>query len=197
MAAATISKSSSAPSGDISLSSGQATFTLNDTTKTYSTEDPQLISAAQASAEFSVELPPVVDEAGTVVDSDPNDPRLHREADHLSAQASPETIAAAESNEAAIKAVATAADNQASNEGGPTVQQALEQQFVNSVTDVAPEVPYVTPDHTPVAAADTAPATDTSAPAAPATDTSSSSSPAADTSSSAPAADSTSTGAKN
>lgn len=172
MAAATITKSSTAPAGDVSLSAGQITFTLNDKSTTYSTEDQSIISAALGSTTFDVKLPPPTVEEGTDTQSDPNDPRLHREADHLSAVASQETIDAADKNQQAIDDVTVVKPE---TSPPPTVEQALEQQFVATGTDVGPDVPF----------AETAAPT----PSAPAADT-------AGFSSSAPA-DSTSTGASS
>lgn len=76
---------------------------------------------------------------------DPNDPRLHPEADHLSSLATSETISAAEANQKAIEDVTVAAENLPTTDVSPTVAEQLAANFVTIGTDVGPEVPYAEP----------------------------------------------------
>lgn len=152
---ATITKSADAPSGNASLSVGQTTFTLTDASPTYTTDDPVILQAARASSEFKVEedvAAEVVAADGTP--GDPNDPRLNPRADHLSAQASPEAIAAAEENRLAIQNVVGTGNQQVNDGVQPTIAEQQNALFDTLGVQVEPVLPYTAPDpqdHAPVA----------------------------------------------
>lgn len=153
---ATITKSADAPAGDVTLTAGQATFTLNDSTKSYDTKDTALLSAARSGLFFDVKEDEAPVEEGQAPD-DPNDPRTHPSADHLSVNASKEAVAAAEANQKAIADVTVIAQNFSPASASQTVAEQLAEQFHVIGTDVAPEVPFSTTETAPAAPTDTAP----------------------------------------
>jgi hypothetical protein len=100
--AGTVTLSPEAPADEtVRFSFGNVEFSL-DPGKPYETDDPDVLRGAQAHPWCEVTLDPVPVEEADV--PDPNDPHNNPEVDHLSEWATPEAVAAAAANEAAIKA---------------------------------------------------------------------------------------------
>lgn len=119
---ARISKSDTAPEGDLHVSLGAAEFDLNGKSAVYETDDPAVIGDASVNSDLKVEVDtPKSDQRPA--DYDPQDPHDNPTADHLSAYGSQEARDAAAANERAIKE-ATGADITAPSEA-PSVAESV------------------------------------------------------------------------
>jgi hypothetical protein len=99
--AGTVTFSPEAPADEtVRFAFGNVEFTL-EPGKPYETDDADELRGAQAHPWLEVHMDEVAQDA--VAAPDPNDPHNNPTIDHLSEWATPETIAAAAANEAAIK----------------------------------------------------------------------------------------------
>lgn len=98
---ATISLNENAPKDEVRFSFSTGTFDLEGS-GTYDTESSTLIAEAAQHPWLTVTLPPVEEDKAT--ERDMNDPHNNPSIDHLSAEASPEAVAAAEKVQEEIRA---------------------------------------------------------------------------------------------
>jgi hypothetical protein len=138
MASATITKSSAAPTDAETFSIGQIDFNLNDKSPEFVTEDPSVIASAKANSFLTVVLAPEPVDPNAPI-ADPNDPQVNFEADHLSALASPASIAAATANQAAIEEITSGQQNVAAD--SPTIAETLNATFNAIGVQTAPVLP--------------------------------------------------------
>jgi hypothetical protein len=143
----TITKSAAAPADVENFSIGNVDFTLNAASPSFVTEDQTVIGNARANAWLDVAF-----DVSTDTDTeptDPNDPFFNPEADHLSSQASPAAIDAANTNQAAISEVVTGEQSVAA--GGATTAESVGSLFdaVGLKTEPILPVPPVTDTATP------------------------------------------------
>jgi hypothetical protein len=137
---ARISKSDTAPKDAEHFSLGAVEFDLTDKNTTFETDDPAVIANARANPALSVKEDP--QPVATLADAaDPLDPHVNPAADHLSASASPEAIAAADTNEQAIKA-ASGGDVSAPTTA-PTIEETLSATLTAAGVQDAPALPPV------------------------------------------------------
>lgn len=165
---AEISKSDTAPQDAEHFSLGAVEFDLNDKNATYVTDDPAVIANARANPALVVkeDEQPV---AATAAAADPLDPHVNPAADHLAATASPEAIAAADKNEAAIKEVTGADVTAPSREDQPSIEETLNATLSAAGVQDAPALPPLPADDSAPTAS--TPATPPPAPPAPSTST--------------------------
>lgn len=144
--AVTITKSTSAPADVENFSVGNVDFTLNAASPSFVTNDQTVIGNAIANAWLDVEYPPAAETDDA--DVDPNDPFFNPEADHLSSQASPAAVTAANTNQSAIADVVTG--EQSVSAGGPTTAESVGSLFAAVGITSAPILPVTPPTPAPV-----------------------------------------------
>lgn len=147
---ATITKADGAPSGDLTLLLANEELTLSDG-GSVETDNEAVIANARSVPFLIVEVPAVPLDTKPA-NYDPNDPHQNPTADHLSTLASPEAVAAADANEAAIRKVNVAADNVASDET-PSVGEVLTQELRASGVRTDPALPVQANESAPAAPA--------------------------------------------
>lgn len=134
---AKITKSAHAPSGDLIVTTAAGDFTVSDG-GSYETSDHGIITNVEGNKFFDVEHDKAETAPTEELKGDPNDPHVNPSADHLSSIASPESVAAADANEKAIKEVVSPEVELTPN---PTVAELQENFFENVGVNSNPIAP--------------------------------------------------------
>lgn len=179
---ATITKSASCPSEDVTFCFGPVTFSLTAASPSFVTTDQDVVASAKASEWLTVTED--VAAAAQEAHIDLNNPHDNPAADHLSLSASPAAIEAANANQAAIDKAVGSLENTATVADLSAAQSLAQTLTVMGVSSMSVPFPDTTATTTaPAPTTTTEPAPTTSSTSAPTT-TSSSTEPAPTTTSS-------------
>lgn len=159
---ARIVKAKDAPSDLVGVTLGQ--LTLEADQLPYETNDAGVIAAARNVRAVEVEEDDAQAADAAAAERDELDPHVNPTADHLSTYASPEAVAAAEANDAAIRAEASPYQN-LSDATNPTVKETVESTFEAVGVSDAPE--FATTEAAPAKADEPAAPAPAEEPAAP------------------------------